>query len=142
MDKVLIIDDSEFDRRMIKKAIAFKRDTVEFTELSNGLSVADMIVSESPKMAIVDIRMPGMDGFEVLETIRSIPAFCDLPVVMVSGSEQPEDRAMAAALGASGYFVKPPSAADYFSLGRDIYDQYLCCTSDKKSSGNAHDCFT
>lgn len=129
MDKVLIIDDSEFDRKMIKKAIAFNRNNVEFTELSNGRSVSDMIVSEAPKMVIVDIRMPGMDGFKVLETIRSNPAFCNLPIVMVSGSEQPEDREMAEARGANGYFVKPPSAADYFSLGRNIYDQYLCCTS-------------
>lgn len=129
MDKVLIIDDSDFDRKMIRKAIAFRRPNLEFTELSSGRSIAKLIALESPKIAIVDIRMPGMDGFEVLETIRSMPAFSDLPVLMVSGSEQSEDREMAAARGASGYYVKPPSAADYFSLGRDIYDQYLCCMS-------------
>lgn len=129
MDRVLIIDDSEFDRKMIKKAIASNRDNVAFTELSSGRSVAELIEKELPKIAIVDIRMPGMDGFEVLETIRAMPKFCDLPVVMVSGSEQPEDRDMATARGASGYFVKPPSAANYFTLGRDIYDLYLCCQS-------------
>lgn len=129
MDRVLIIDDSEFDRKMIKKAIASNRGNVAFTELSSGRSVAELIEKELPKIAIVDIRMPGMDGFEVLETIRAMPKFCDLPVVMVSGSEQPEDRDMATARGASGYFVKPPSAANYFTLGRDIYDQYLCCQS-------------
>ncbi|GHA95478.1 response regulator [Algimonas arctica] len=129
MDKVLIIDDSDFDRKMIKKAIAFKDDSLEFTELSSGKSVAALIALETPKIAIIDIRMPGMDGFEVLDVIRSNPDLCDLPVLMVSGSEQPEDREMATAHGASGYFVKPPSAADYFSLGRDIYDQYLCGTS-------------
>lgn len=129
MDKVLIIDDSDFDRKMIRKALEFKRRDMKFTELSSGLTASEMIMLESPKLAIVDIRMPGMDGFEVLDTIRSMPEFCDLPVVMVSGSEQPADREMATARGASGYFVKPPSAADYFSLGRNIYDQYLCCKS-------------
>ena len=127
MDKVLIIDDSDFDRKMIKKAIAFKHENLEFTELSSGKSIADFIALDRPRIAIIDIRMPGMDGFEVLDVIRSMPELCDLPVLMVSGSEQPEDREMATARGASGYYVKPPSAADYFSLGRDIYDQYLCC---------------
>lgn len=129
MDKVLIIDDSDFDRNMIRKAIASKHKNIVFTEMSSGLTVAEIMVMEAPDLAIVDIRMPGMDGFEVLKTIRSLPKFGDTPVLMISGSEQPEDREMAAARGASGYYVKPPSAADYFSLGRDIYNQYLCCTS-------------
>lgn len=128
MNKVLIIDDSDFDRKMIRKAISFRRTNLEFTELSSGRSIAALLTSESPTIAIVDIRMPGMDGFEVLETIRSIPGFSDLPVLMVSGSEHPKDREMAVARGASGYYVKPPSAANYFALGCDIYDQYLCCT--------------
>ncbi|MGJ8561322.1 MAG: response regulator [Litorimonas sp.] len=129
MDKVLIIDDSDFDRKMIKKAIASSRPDVVFTELSSGRSVAEIIAQEAPVMAIVDIRMPGMDGFEVLETIRAIPEFSDLTVIMVSGSAQAEDREMATARGANGYFVKPPSVADYITLGRDIYEQYLCCAS-------------
>jgi len=73
MDKVLIVDDSDFDRKMIKKAIASKRTNVEFTELSSGQSIAEMIALESPKIAIVDIRIPGMEGFWVLDVIRSRP---------------------------------------------------------------------
>jgi len=129
MNKVLIIDDSDFDRKMIMRAIAAKRDNVVFTELSSGQALGDLIGKETPKIAIVDIRMPGMDGFEVLDVIRSTPNCAELPVLMVSGSEQSRDREMAEAKGASDYFVKPPSAAAYFSLGRDIYDRYLCCTS-------------
>jgi len=125
MDKVLIVDDSAFDRKMIIKAITSKDSNVDFTELSNGLSIFDTITKVHPKIAIVDIRMPGMDGFEILDKIRSIPECTDMPVLMVSGSEQPQDREMATARGANGYFVKPPTAAGYFSLGRTIYDRYL-----------------
>lgn len=134
MDRVLIIDDSDFDRKMIRRAIASKRDNIEFTELSSGRTVAERMAAETPSLAIVDIRMPGMDGFEVLETIRSLPTFGDIPVLMVSGSEQPEDREMATARGASGYYVKPSSAADYISLGQDIYDLYLCCTGARSAA--------
>ena len=125
MDKVLIIDDSDFDRKMIRRAIASNSTDIEFTELSSGLMAAELMSSETPSLAIVDIRMPGMDGFDVLESIRSLPTFGDVPVLMISGSEQPKDREMATALGASGYYVKPPSAADYTSLGQEICDLYL-----------------
>lgn len=134
MDKVLIVDDCDFDRKMIRKAIASKRSNLEFTELESGREIADLITQEIPKIAIIDIRMPGMDGFQVLDTIRSIPDMLDLPVVMISGSEHPQDREMAEAHGANGYFVKPPTVADYFSLGRNIYDQYLCCTAGNEAS--------
>jgi CheY-like chemotaxis protein len=126
MDKVLIIDDSDFDRKMIRRAIASNSTDIEFTELSSGLMAAELMSSETPSLAIVDIRMPGMDGFDVLESIRSLPTFGDVPVLMISGSEQPKDREMAATRGASGYYVKPPSAAEYNSLGQEICDLYLC----------------
>jgi two-component system KDP operon response regulator KdpE len=126
MDRVLIVDDSPFDRRMIRKAIESNAPDIVFTEVESGLDVEGVIAAQAPDIAIVDIRMPGMDGFEVLQKIRSNSK---LPVLMVSGSEQPEDRANADAGGADGYFVKPPSLSAYFSLGREIYDRYLCCRS-------------
>ncbi|WP_298916194.1 response regulator [uncultured Algimonas sp.] len=128
MDKVLIVDDSEFDRKMIKKAITSKRSDIAFAELQTGQSVSDIILQEEPRLAILDIRMPGMDGFQVLDMIRADPKTAGLPVLMISGSEQPEDRAISTAKGADGYYVKPPSAAAYFNLGREIYEQYLCCS--------------
>jgi CheY-like chemotaxis protein len=134
LDKVLIVDDSDFDRKMLRRAIASKHSNIEFTELTSGLQITDVITQNTPKVAIIDIRMPGMDGFEVLNAIRALPQMSDVPVVMISGSEQPQDREMASAHGANGYYVKPPSVSDYFSLGRSIYDQYLCCTTQGETS--------
>lgn len=125
MDKVVIIDDSDFDRKMIMKAISSKRSTVSFTELESGENAADVIAQERPKITILDIRMPGIDGFEVLAKIRSNPKFDDIPIVMISGSEEAADRAMATEHGADGYYVKPPSVAGYLSLGQNICNHYL-----------------
>ncbi|MEM7730512.1 MAG: response regulator [Pseudomonadota bacterium] len=130
MNKVLIVDDNAFDRKMIQRAIAAKGVPVEFMELEGGHDAARTIAEITPKVAIVDIRMPGMDGFEVLESIRMTPGISNTPVLIVSGSEQAEDRVMAEQRGADGYFVKPPSASAYYSLGREIYDRYLCCCAD------------
>ena len=136
MDKVIIIDDSEFDRAMICKAIALKRSDVTFMELSNGENAANIIASENPRFAILDIRMPGLDGFAVLESIRQHPIASKVPILMISGSEQPEDKLLAAEGGADGYYIKPPTAAAYFSLGKSLYDRYLCCSSTDAPLGN------
>lgn len=125
MDKVVIIDDSDFDRKMIMKAISSGRSTISFTELESGENAADVIAQECPKITILDIRMPGIDGFEVLAKIRSNPKFDDIPIVMISGSEEAADRAMATEHGADGYYVKPPSVAGYLSLGQNICSHYL-----------------
>lgn len=125
MDKVVIIDDSDFDRKMIMKAISSGRSTISFTELESGENAADVIAQECPKITILDIRMPGIDGFEVLAKIRSNPKFDDIPIVMISGSEEAADRAMATKHGADGYYVKPPSVAGYLSLGQNICSHYL-----------------
>lgn len=132
MDKVIVIDDSKFDRAMICKSIAMKSSDVTFLELSDGENAANIIAAEQPKFAILDIRMPGMDGFAILESIRQHPVASKIPILMISGSEQPEDKRLAVQGGADGYYVKPPTAAAYFSLGKSLYDRYLCCSSSKK----------
>ena len=131
MNKVIIIDDSEFDRAMICKAITLQSSDVTFLELSTGENAAEVIASENPQLVILDIRMPGLDGFTVLETIRQHPVASKAPILMVSGSEQPEDRLIATQGGADDYYVKPPTASAYFSLGKKLYDRYVCSSATK-----------
>ena len=127
MGKVLIIDDSDFDRRMIRKAIELSnRDRqFQFTELQGGSDIVGIIAREKPDLTILDVRMPMIDGFEVLSQIRASDAIGDRTVIMVSGSEEQADRDLAAQFGADAYFVKPPHAADYFRLGAEICETYM-----------------
>lgn len=125
MTDVLIVDDSDFDRRMIRKAILAKCPDVRFIELDRGERVTQHIMTENPALTILDVRIPGQDGFDILSAIRAVPDLEDHPVLMVSGSNADKDRALAKHGGANGYFVKPPTASAYFSLGRDICEQYL-----------------
>ena len=73
-----------------------------------------------PKITFLDIKMPIMNGFEVLQWVRSNPALAALPVAMLSGSEQPRDKALAAQLGANEYLIKPvktPHLLKYLAAG-------------------------
>jgi CheY-like chemotaxis protein len=61
-----------------------------------------------PALAILDLRMPKLDGFDVLEFMRAQPTLRDLPVIILSGSDHPRDRARAAQLGVRDYLLKTP----------------------------------
>ena len=64
-------------------------------------------------LVLLDLFMPGMDGFQFLEAIRSDKRLSSLPVMVLSGSMNPEDRERALALGANDYIEKPFNAADF-----------------------------
>lgn len=67
-----------------------------------------------PALVLLDINMPRMTGPEVLERVRTIPYFSDLPVFcMLTSSTDPADRARVERLGASGFVVKPNQPDDY-----------------------------
>ena len=61
-----------------------------------------------PRVVFLDIKMPKVDGFEVLRWIRKQSTFKTLPVVILSGSDEPRDHRRAAELGANGFLVKHP----------------------------------
>lgn len=125
MTKILVIDDSEFDRRMITSAIRSVCEDVDCVELSNGVSAVETIRSESPELTIIDIRMPGLSGWDVLEQIRADETLKDLKVVMMSGSRAKEDRWKATRRGAHGYYTKPNKRADYGLVATDMKNTYL-----------------
>ena len=129
MTKVLVVDDSRFDRSLIRKALQFPGEQVEILELSSGEKAADTIETEHPCMTVLDIRMPRMDGFKVLTAIRGRETLKDHKVVMLSGSDRKVDRELADAIGANGYFVKPSSAKAYRDLAADLHSRYLPCSS-------------
>jgi len=63
------------------------------------------------RAVVTDLQMPGMDGFELIEKIRSDPRYDTLPIIVISGSTEPGIPARVMALGASAFFGKPFSPA-------------------------------
>jgi CheY-like chemotaxis protein len=61
----------------------------------------------APDLVLLDIQLPGIDGFEVLRRLRAMPAMSGVPVVAVSANAMPEDRARAMAAGFDDYVTKP-----------------------------------
>ena len=74
-----------------------------------------MGVDKSKVMILLDINMPRVNGFEILKKIRSSAKFKDVPVIMLSASDDEADMFEAFELGASGYVVKPFKADEFFA---------------------------
>ncbi|PSN10352.1 response regulator [filamentous cyanobacterium CCT1] len=101
---VLSVDDSLISQQMIKRAL----DTSYRVLLAdNAVDALSVIYQEAVEALLLDISMPGIDGFELCRTVRSLPRFKNLPIVMVTSRDTEADRQEARMAGASGYLTKP-----------------------------------
>jgi len=113
--KLLLAEDSAHDVYFFERAM--KKSGVECTlrHVSDG-AAAVQILRESgadqaglPDLIFLDLKMPVMSGFEVLEWLRDQTHCASVPVIVLSGSDQQSDRERAVNLGAAAYLVKPIS---------------------------------
>lgn len=125
MKKLLIVDDDELNRKLIVSALRRADPSIRIHEAGSGRETPDKLKELWPVLTLLDVRMPGMDGFEVLEVIRSDEDHAALPVLMMSGSDDPEDIRRARELGANDYCVKPDTREGYQALADDICARWL-----------------
>jgi CheY-like chemotaxis protein len=130
---VLLIDDRKADVELARVFLQV-RDKMQFNlKVAHGAREAletlkqAMAQGEVIDLLLLDINMPGMDGFELLEQVRRDPALKHIAVVMCTGSTYGQDQARAQALGAAGYMVKPASLAQLKPMMSDIPSLKLDC---------------
>jgi len=113
---ILFAEDSEDDMLLIQRAfekaqfpfaLQFVSDGVVATEYLRGLNrFADRVRFPAPLVLLTDLKMPRMDGFQLLSWVRSHEPWREIPVIVITGSEQSEDCQRAMDLGANSYVVK------------------------------------
>jgi two-component system, chemotaxis family, chemotaxis protein CheY len=108
MSKILIIDDSALSRRMLRTILEGGGHTV--VEAGDGLSGLEQFSIERPDLTFLDLTMPGMNGFEVLEKLRQVDP--GARVVVASADIQQSSREMTKTGGAKGFINKPYVADD------------------------------
>lgn len=105
VDSILVVDD-EADCRGVLLEL-FRKTRAQVRQAADGRSALDLIDTQPPHLVLLDNRMPGMSGFDVLVQIRQRFTPLELPVIMLTSDGEPEDIVKAFDLGANDFIVKP-----------------------------------
>ena len=106
---VLVVDDDALNRRLLTATLA--REGIRTTAANDGAEALAAIKEDLPDVVLLDIEMPGIDGFEVLERIKGDEAVRHLPVIMISGLDDTESVVRCLEIGADDFLPKPFDAA-------------------------------
>lgn len=86
---------------------------------------ADRITYPMPNLVLLDLKLPGIDGFEVLRQVKSAPILKRLPVVILTSSKEEGDRALTYDIGANSYIVKPVSFNGFLDVIKQIEGYWI-----------------
>jgi len=130
MSKILIIEDEVSIRRVLKKIISEENDGYHVEEAEDGLKGIEMIMETDYDLVFCDIKMPKMDGVEVLEKVKKIKP--EIPIVMISGHGDLETAVNTMRLGAFDYVSKPPDLNHLLNTVRNALDRKELVVENKR----------
>ncbi|HSI55396.1 MAG: PleD family two-component system response regulator [Ramlibacter sp.] len=102
---ILIVEDNQVDRTRLEKLLGTAGYMVSTAE--NGEQAIASVKRSKPDAILMDVNMPGMDGFAATRALRGDADTKDIPVVLVTAKDQKADKAWGQMLGAKGYVTKP-----------------------------------
>jgi CheY-like chemotaxis protein len=102
---ILVVDDAPQNIKLLR--VILKDAGYRVVEASSGPEALALMKREQPDAMVLDVRMPGMTGYEVCRQVREDPEFATLPVIMLTALSQPEERVMGIEAGATDFISKP-----------------------------------
>jgi len=121
MSKILIIEDEAAIRRVLAKILSEESDTYIVEDAEDGVQGLEKIKNNDYDLVLCDIKMPKMDGVEVLEAVKKIKP--EIPMVMISGHGDMETAIQTMRLGAFDYISKPPDLNRLLNTVRNALDK-------------------
>ena len=121
MPKILLIEDEAAIRRVLIKILTEENSTYEVEEAADGLEGVEKIKDQDYDLILCDIKMPKMDGVEVLEAVKKIKP--EIPMVMISGHGDLDTAVNTMRLGAFDYISKPPDLNRLLNTVRNALDR-------------------
>lgn len=117
--RILVVEDDPADFLFLKRGITQNDNTISLFWVADGIEALAFLrrlppyeqIATRPSLILMDIKMPRMNGLELLEAIKADPDLCNLPVVVLTASDDAKDIDFCFKHGVAGYFVKPVSIA-------------------------------
>lgn len=103
-NKILIVEDDKFLRELISQKLT--KEEYDISEAVDGEEGIKKIKEEKPELVLLDLILPGIDGFEVLSRMKEDPSVSSIPVIILSNLGQKEDVEKGLKLGANDYLIK------------------------------------
>ncbi|MBC7615082.1 MAG: response regulator [Pedobacter sp.] len=128
--EILFVEDSADDAALTIRALIKSGFTNKLHHVMDGAEALDFMycrgvyinrkMIDHPKLILLDLKMPKVSGIQVLEKLKSDPAFSSIPVVMLTSSNEGPDIDKCYALGANSYIVKPVDSDNFFKTIKEI----------------------
>ena len=116
--RILVIEDTEDNRRIIRDLLTnFGYELIEAADGVEGVALAE---AQRPDLILMDIQLPGVDGYEATRRIRAIPGLARVPIIAVTSYALSGDEAKARAAGCDGYVAKPFSPRQLLAKVREF----------------------
>ena len=116
---ILLADDSITIQKVV--GIIFAGDGYTLTVVDNGAAAIQKAQEITPDVLLIDVLMPGMNGYEVCEKIRAIPSLASKPVLLLTGSFEAFDEAKAKSCGANDHITKPFESQQIIAKVKELY---------------------
>jgi two-component system response regulator len=131
--RVLLVDDDAGDQYLVRRALASHEHTPELVVIDDGDSALDYLLPSSdrepqqarPDLVLLDLNLPGCDGFSILSAVRGEERLASMPVIVISTSSREEDIAHSYRLGCNAYVVKPESASTFIEVIHSVSNYWL-----------------
>ena len=116
---VLYVEDNQANQRLVQQIFS-RLENVELYSCANAEIGIELAKAKQPDLILLDINLPGMDGYEALSRLRNIPVTRDIPVFAISAAAMPRDIQRGIAAGFKCYITKPLQVADLLESIRDV----------------------
>lgn len=111
---ILVIEDDRLNKKLVKTLLkSAKSIVIEAIDAESGISLAQ---KHKPDLILMDIQLPGMDGFEATRVIKKDPALRDIPIVALTSCSMDEDKEEAMQAGCIGYLTKPIDTRNFVQI--------------------------
>ncbi len=132
---ILLVEDNKMDVVLTLDAFREAHLANKIHVVNNGEEALQYIFGEGkfsnrkvytmPNLILLDLKMPGIDGFEVLKRIKNTPEIKRIPVIILTSSKEEGDLSMGYDLGANSYLVKPVSFEGFLEVVRKVTDYWI-----------------